>query len=124
MTMFAAAIDHEGSGALQYLKPDLFMTKEIRFVTPKWNPYIALSNTMTVANTFVLTVPSDATGDEFEAKKNLQAVRSGIRSLAAVIDPVIAGDAEGALRRMQERDGEQIDKWADRLARDVSSHRD
>jgi hypothetical protein len=123
--MYIATMDFEGSGSLQYLlRPEHITAREIRIVMRDWTPYVALSNTMTLSAKIEITVPADLLEKEFEARRNLEAIRANIRSAGGLIGPDVIRSAEDALHRLRTRENESIESWAENLSKDISSQHD
>jgi hypothetical protein len=122
--MYVATADVEGSGSLaDFVRPEYTTAKEIRLVVSNWTPYIALSNTIALSGKIRITVPADLLGSEFEARGNLQAIRSNIRA-GGIIEPDVSRKAEDALQRLKAREKESIENWAESLSKDISSQHD
>jgi hypothetical protein len=118
------ANDLQGSGSLEYLRPELFTAKEVRIIMPEWTPYVALSNTVTVPAKLTMVVPADLLEGEFEARQNLQTIRTNIRSAGGLVEPDDIRVADDALRRLSARADEPINDWAENLSRDISARDD
>jgi hypothetical protein len=123
MKMQVAAADFEGSGSLQYLRPELFTAKEIRIVMREWTPYVALSNTMMFPAKLIMA-SANLLENQFEARQNLRSIRMNIRSTEGLIRPDDVSVAEAALKRLRAREAESIQDWADKLSRDISAQDD
>jgi hypothetical protein len=117
----APAIDFEGSGAVQYLRPEIINPPAIHRLLDDLPQFIAQANVVPLSELLVLTQPSTA---EFDARKNLQVVQSVVRSDRNIVGPKDVEVATASLRRLRERERESIEDWANRLSRDISSHTD
>jgi hypothetical protein len=117
----APAIDFEGSGAVQYLRPEIINPPAIHRLLDDLPEFIAQANVVPLSELLVLTQPSTA---EFDARKTLHLVQSVIRSDQSIVDPKDVDAAAASLRRLRERERESIEDWANRLSRDMSSHTD
>lgn len=122
--MYVVAANFDGSGSLNYDRPELITGKEIRIAMPDWAPYIALSNAMTLSAKLTIGVPADLLENEFDARANLQTLRSTIRSAGELISADSLRLAQGALQRLQARENEPINNWAENLAGDISAKDD
>jgi hypothetical protein len=116
------AIDFEGSGALQYLRPEIIHPPAIHSSLSNLPQYVAQANAVILSHVLVLTNLPPHT--EFDARANLLQVRENIRATNALIssDDVLA--ATESLRRLHARENESVEDWAEKLSRDVSAHRD
>ena len=100
------------------------MDKEIRIIMRDWTPYVPLSNAMTMSAKLTIVMRGDLVENEFEAKTNLQMIRTNIRSPSGMIGTDELGLAEGALRRLRARENESVSDWAEKLGKDISSRDD
>jgi hypothetical protein len=119
----APAVDYEGSGAIQYLRAETAERREIRSVMTGWSPYVEHPNSFTLPRTITITVPS-MVESEFEARTNLKAVAAAIRSGVEKLTPADLAAAQSALGRLESRNDEKVETWADHLSADLSLHRD
>jgi hypothetical protein len=122
--MYATATDVQGSGSVHYLRTDLRDSREIRIVVCDWSPYVHLSNTVTLPTNLTITVPSELLESNFEARRNLQALRSDIRSMSMLISADAHRAAENALQRLEQRKAETVEDWAERLSQEISNQND
>jgi hypothetical protein len=118
--MSTPAIDYEGSGALQYLRAEAAELRQIHFLLPPWSPYVALSNSVSLSYTITISRREA----EFEARRNLQAIRESFHLGTGQLSSTDLAVAEAALIRLRARQNENAKSWAVGLSTDLSSHRD
>src|SRR5664280_2332040 len=97
MTAFAPAVDYEGSGALGYLRAETVDRREIREMAPNWSPYTLLSTELKLSKTITITVPLAVVPQPFDARHNLNTVRTSIRSPGLRMTPELVSEVENAL---------------------------
>jgi hypothetical protein len=114
------AIDIGGSGALQYLRPEIVNPPAIHLIVGNAPPQLIVqSNAVMLAHTLVFS------GDiGFEARTNLLQLQSIVRTPSVLVGTRDILAATESLRRLQARENESIEEWADKLGRDLSAHND
>lgn len=114
--MAIPAVDMEGSGALTYLRSEVMEQRAICFVIPTWPPY--------VADKCFVVVHKNIAPVEFDARQNLVTVTTSIRALDKPSPAAGISAAEAALLRLNGRQNESIEGWAEALSNDLTQHND